>query len=91
MSEPLKRYWADECCKPGWEDARFYLCSDVDRLLARRAPQPNSAAQMREAFERGALSEVPPLISMQKMAEIEAEALRRYPDVESKEAEFSGS
>jgi hypothetical protein len=31
----MKRYRADECCKSGWEDAEFYLCSDVDK-----APDP---------------------------------------------------
>jgi hypothetical protein len=31
----MKRYYADECCREGWEDARFYLCTDVDALLAK--------------------------------------------------------
>ena len=33
----MRKYWADECCRSGWEDAQFYLASDVDKFFGEGA------------------------------------------------------
>lgn len=47
----MTRYPSDQGIQPGWEDAEFYLCSEVDELLARRAPDPLLEAQVRRLRE----------------------------------------
>jgi hypothetical protein len=54
----LTRYPPDQGIQPGWEDAEFYLCSEVDKLLARRAPDPllGLVRELRDALEQAGRS-----------------------------------
>jgi len=60
MSEPLTRYPADQGIQAGWEDAEFYLCSEVDELLARRAPPADLLRGLRDFVADSGISLHPP-------------------------------